>query len=281
MNLLTKVVGKLPGSWIKAVSRAQWRHPLLKYAFDWCAAMLRNEDAEIQQGVGKGLRFNPGHANAGYVLGTSEPAVQSALKACLRPGMIVYDVGANVGFHTVIAARLVGPSGCVVSFEPLASNARQVEYNARLNGLTHVIVRCEALGATNGEARFLVSAERTLGKLASSDSTVSGKIGEIMVPVWRLDDLLAQGGMPRPDLIKIDVEGAECDVLAGAAKTLRTSRPILMIELHGTNAAVAAALNALEYHPVVLGSADTIIDSPWDAYVIAAPKERSHETSHP
>ena len=265
----------MPLSWVRAVSAAQWKHPWLRQAFQWCARRLRNQDGQIQRGAGKGLWFNPGQANAGYLLGTSEPEVQSALAALLRPGMTVYDVGANVGFLSVIAARLVGPAGRVVCFEPLPDNARQIEYNARLNGFAHVAVRAEALGAADGTARFLLSAEPTWGALASASPKVNGQVNEAAVPVRRLDGAVADAGLPLPEVIKIDVEGAEADVLAGAAATLGEARPILMIELHGTNAAVADALHRLRYRARVLGRATAVVDSPWNAYVIAAPEERA------
>ena len=142
-----------------------------------------------------------------------------------------------------------------------------------LNGYAHVMIKQMALGATDGEASFLVSAEPTWGKLASIGSTVSKQVGEMAISVRRLDSLLAEDGLSAPDLIKIDVEGAEVDVLSGSNESLRRARPILIIELHGTNIGVSAIFKALDYHAVVLGSSAAMVDSPWDAYVIAAPME--------
>src|SRR6185436_8641628 len=117
MGLFTRTVGRLPHSWITAVARLQWRHPYMKRTIGWAAARFRNQEGQIQQGEGRGLKFNAAGANAGYLLGTSEPSVQSALAALILPKMTVYDVGANVGFFSVIAARLVGSHGHVVAFE--------------------------------------------------------------------------------------------------------------------------------------------------------------------
>ena len=274
MSLVPKIVGMLPRSWIKAASRAQWKHPLLKRGFDFCADRFRNQDGTIQQGAGKGLRFNAGQTNAGFLLGTAEPGVQLAMQSLMEPGMIVYDIGANTGFLSVIAARLVGPSGCVICFEPLPSNAQQIKHNMQLNNFAHFTIRCEALGVDDGEACFLVSAEPTWGKLASVGSSVAQQVGEIEVPVRRLDTVLAEGALPYPDLIKIDVEGAEVDVLAGSRQSLQRARPILLIELHGTNDGVSVSLQELAYYTVVIGSTAAIIDSSWDAYVVATPMER-------
>src|SRR5437868_1650180 len=102
MSLLVRAVGLLPLPWIKAVSRLQWRHPLAKRAFDVASAAIRKSEGVIQRGVGKGLRFHAGTSTAGMILGTLEPELQAAFETFLRPGMTLYDVGANVGFFSVI-----------------------------------------------------------------------------------------------------------------------------------------------------------------------------------
>ncbi len=274
MSFFVSMLGHLPRRWLKAGSRLQWRHPLFKRLFQFVAGQLRWQDGTIQQGVGRGLRFNPGGANAGYLLGTSEPPLQEALRRILSPGMCVYDVGANVGFITVLAARLVGSAGRVVAFEPLAVNAEQIAHNVRLNDFAHVSVRREALGNQEGEVEFRVSAESTWGKLAST-GPVSQETAIIRVPIRKCDTLVARGEMPRPDLLKIDVEGAEIDVLSGAVETLRNLRPLLFIELHGTNAAIACLLSDLGYRAQVLGTRADILESPWYAQVFAWPAERT------
>lgn len=274
-NLLVNLVSVLPRPWIKALSSAQWKSRWFKRAFDWGKKRLVNRDGIIQQGVGKGLRFNPGHANAGYLLGTSEPEVQTALAALLRPGMTVYDLGANVGFLSVIAARLVGPKGRVICFEPLPSNAQQIEHNARLNGFTHMTVRREALGSADGESSFLVSAEPTIGKLASVSATVARYQSSINVVVRCLDTLIPEAGLSLPDAMKIDIEGAEVDALKGATNIIRQGRPLLLIELHDTNLGVAHQLSEWGYHAVVLGAAGTVAEALWNAFILAAPQERA------
>lgn len=275
MNLLAKSLGLLPSSWLKFASRAQWKHPLFNRVFHYAAARLKNQDGMIQQGVGKGLRFNAGNSNAGFILGTSEPGVQHAMGQLIKSGMTVYDVGANIGFLSVIAARLVGSGGRVICFEPLPDNVLQIRHNAQLNDFTHIDVRQEALGAEDSEAQFLVSSESTWGKLAGLGSVPANQIGEITVKVKTLDSVLASEGLPIPDLMKIDIEGAEAAMLAGTSETIRRTRPILMIELHGTNTEVSTILDGFGYRAVVIGSHASINESPWDAYAIAAPSERT------
>jgi FkbM family methyltransferase len=274
-SLLLRLVGRLPQTWIKTIGRAQWKHPLLRTLYIRFAQRFRNQDLEIQKGVGKGLWFNGGRSNAGYVLGTTEPHVQHALGTVLQAGMTMYDVGANVGFLTIIAGRLVGPTGHVIGFEPFPGSARQIELNARLNGFTHVTVCQKALADADGTAQFLVSDEPNWSRLVSDDPILVGQVGEIPVTVCRLDTIVREADLPLPDLIKIDVEGRELDVLAGASDTLRRSRPFLVIELHGTNALVTEALTNLGYYAAVLDGEMSIVEAPWYAHIIAAPVERS------
>lgn len=280
MALLTRIVGRLPRGMLKAVARLQWRHPLLKAAFDKVAGSLKGSDGVIAQGVGKGLRFNPGRSNAGYALGTTEPHLQQALQLLLSPGMTVLDLGASVGFHAMLAARFVGPSGRVVCFEPVAENARLIRHNAALNGFSHVSVEEVAVGARDGQARFLLSETPNWGKVAQGDEPPPAA-GERVVPQRSVDSVMAERGLAKPGLIKIDIEGAEVDALDGAKETLAAARPVLLIELHGTNAKVARALEAFGYDVYVLGGGATSVEeSHWNAHVFAFPKERPELKAH-
>ena len=274
MPLLTKMVGRLPYSWITSVARLQWRHPYLRPAVNWAANRFRYQDDVIQQGEGRGLRFNVGGANAGYMLGTAEPAMQAAIAALVKPGMVVYDVGANVGFFSMIAARLVGSKGRVVSFEPLPINAERCAHNAGLNTFDHVTVRTDALGTENGSASFFTSSVPTLGKLTKFGPPDEVQT-EITVSVRKLDTVIDEVGLPKPDFIKMDVEGAEVDVLEGASRTIAIARPLFLIELHGTNEAIARTLEKQKYVTHVLGSHDNIRVARWSAHVIAVPQERT------
>jgi FkbM family methyltransferase len=235
------------------------------------ANRVKKRDGFILAGVGKGLRFNPGTSNASYLLGTAEPAVQQALQVLLSSGMVFYDIGANVGFLSVIASRLVGPTGTIVAFEPVEANIRQIEHNARLNQ-TAITVIPVALSNEDGLRDFVVSGS-TVGQLAGYQGCDLSSFQTQAVPVRRLDTIRSEQKHPPPDLIKIDVEGAEACVLEGGRATLESDRPILMIELHGTNIAVHAELNAIGYEPFVLGDSHSIAQAPSFAYVIAAPRE--------
>lgn len=246
---------RLAGAFIELVSRPilqpilrhQGSSPLLRRVAAWAIRPFRGRDIAILGGVGRGLRFNTGSGPGSYVLGIVEPEVQRALADLVRPGMVVYDVGANVGFFAVIAARLVGPTGSVVCFEPLEANAASLAHNAKLNAFSHVAVRTEALGRIDGPGRFLGGWISDRGRLAA-DADPDGS----PVPVRRLDTLVQEVPLPLPNLIKIDVEGTEADVLMGGLETCKRSRPVLLIEIHETGGPVRDILRESGYAVRVL-----------------------------
>jgi FkbM family methyltransferase len=275
MNRLAKaVLGAVPAPLIQFVSRNQWRSKTLRRVCSWGASFVKGQDSVILHGSGQGLQFNVARSHSAFILGNHELEVQGILATVLKPGRVYYDIGANVGFFAVIAARLVGPSGRVVCFEPLPANARQIEYNAQLNNFSNVVVRAEALGGSNRTEVFQTSVEPTWGMLATVGKKPVQASGQITVDVCTLDSLSEADGLPPPDLIKMDIEGAEAEALEGASETLGRSRPLLVIELHGTNAAVCAMLDKLGYVAAVLGSSIAVKDVGYDANILAVPRER-------
>lgn len=142
----------------------------------------------------------------------------------IRPGDVVLDVGANVGFYSLLAARAAGKAGRVVAFEPLQRNVERLRRHLELNHLSEVEVIQAAVSDSSGVRWFSKGEYEATGRLDSS--------GEIEVAALSLDDFHAQGKLPRVDVIKIDVEGAELEVLRGAARVLTALRPCLVVELH-------------------------------------------------
>jgi FkbM family methyltransferase len=276
MNRLRNgILRVVPSGFLRFLSHNQWRSRTLRRICSWGASWVKSQDAVILRGAGRGLRFNVARSHSAFILGNHEPEVQELLESVLRPGMTYFDVGANVGFFAMIAARLVGPSGRVVCFEPLPENARQIEHNSQLNGFTNITIRCEALGGSNRSDVFNTSVEPTWGMLSTVGKRPEQASGQITVEVRTLDSLSRAGGLPRPDLIKMDVEGAEAEALSGALDTLGTTRPLLVIELHRTNDAVIAVLDRIGYASAVLGSSVSVHDVTWDANIVAAPRERT------
>lgn len=187
------------------------------------------------------------HAHAGLIVrGTLEPSVQEALRRLLAPGAVFYDIGANVGFFTLLGARLVGPEGHVVAFEPVPACARAVARNIELNGFAHAEIRAAAVAATSGEGRLLVVGEASWSHLASTGRHADAR-DEISVEVVAIDELVAAGAVAPPDVVKIDVEGAELQALEGMRAMIERARPAIVCELHDTNAEFCALMDDLGY----------------------------------
>jgi FkbM family methyltransferase len=185
---------------------------------------------KVRSGPARGLRIGRAEASADYRDGSNELAVQTALADVLRPGDVFFDVGANVGFFAMLAARIVGPTGSAVAFEPVPANVAQVRANARRNQLDNVTVLELAVGATDGSATLSLAAHPGGAALASA-APPPDPIGSIDVAVASIDALVSAGRIPPPDVVKVDVEGAEEDVLRGMATTLREHRPVVLCEI--------------------------------------------------
>ena len=188
----------------------------------------------IRGGVGRGLRISLGHASADYVGGTNELPVQEALRDHIGPGDVFYDVGANVGFFSLVAARLVGPGGHVYAFEPVASIAESIRANAARNRFRNVTVLAVAVGSESGTAELLMSRHPGGATLSVADAPVD-VAGSLRVPTVTIDELVTGGRILPPAVVKIDVEGAELDVIRGMARTIELYAPVLVCELdHAT-----------------------------------------------
>ena len=132
-NFTDLAIRLTPGSLLAFVSRNQWRSPILRRLCSYGASHFKSRTKTIPHGIGRGLRFNTGKSHSSFAFGTHKFEVQRVLAAILHPGMSYYDVGANVGFFAVLAARLLSPEGRVICFEPVPENTSQINYNARLN----------------------------------------------------------------------------------------------------------------------------------------------------
>jgi FkbM family methyltransferase len=196
----------------------------------------RRRDARIAAGPAAGLWFNAGPGDVDFNLGRYERPVQAALVEHLRPGDTFYDVGANLGFFTMLAARLVGPSGRVYAFEPVPENAAAVRHNARLNdfGQVTVLEKAVADAAGRGELR---QAHHAGGSALSTVAPPPDVKGIIPVEIVTIDGLVTGGTCAPPSLVKIDVEGAEMAVLEGMVETMQEYRPLILYEIDDGDAA--------------------------------------------
>jgi FkbM family methyltransferase len=183
-------------------------------------------------------------------------------------------MGANVGFMAMLAARKVAPGGRVVCFEPLAEPAAQILHNARLNDFPFVEVHQVALARGNGEAEFFVSKESTWGRLSQAGPAPL-QSGVIRVPMRTLDAFVNDEKLPAPQFIKMDVEGVEADVIAGGKRVLGEARPVMVIELHHTYAAVSPLLEELGYAMLPLTSNGQVVSMDGEFQLLAYPRERT------
>jgi FkbM family methyltransferase len=225
-----------------------------------------------------------------YVCGSFEPNEFNFLDRVLKPGMVLVDVGANDGYYTLFAARRVGPAGRVVSVEPSSRERGHLERNLARNNLGNVSVVPSALGATAGVADLLLAhgvhtGHNTLGSFAHDD-VVPASVER--VPLETLDTVAARLGLPRIDVIKIDVEGGETNVIAGARGVLTSMRPLLMMEvsdsaLRAQGSSEASLLDMLRrelgYEVLVFSPTTGLVyrqtaGVPLSANIIAVPNEK-------
>jgi len=194
------------------------------------------------------------------VVASIEVEVEQAFLDLLSPGEVVFDVGANIGWFSLLAARRVNPAGHVVAFEPSLENAACVQRNAVSNGLGNVTVIPAAVSDRDGWVSF------------DANSSLKGKLsdeGQAIVPAVSLDSWL--DGREPPSVVKIDVEGAEIQVLRGMAGILKSVKPTLIIELHGTNGHVADLLDQAGYTHRPIDHPATTRDAPWWVHILASP----------
>jgi FkbM family methyltransferase len=230
----------------------------------------------VPQGRGQGLILDMSyipisHAHAGALAsGNLEGSVQEALVRHLGPGDVVYDVGANLGFFSLVAARLVGPDGRVVAFEPAPENAEAIRRNARLNLIDNIVVIPRAVSSRAGTARLQIVDDQSWSRLEEfGEHPDTERVLE--VETVTIDELVGSGELPPPALVKIDVEGAEVAVLEGMRATIAEHRPAIVCELHGTHREVAAALAAHDYRVVNLEGRASIERGGGSGHALALP----------
>lgn len=190
------------------------------------------------------------------LLGEYEEKIQEVLHGRVRPGWVVYDVGANVGFFTLLLSRLTGPRGAVLAFEPYPAAFAELRENIRLNDFSSARAWPYALASRAGRISFQIG-ENASGSQAVQDAIPGGFTAEAKT----LDGLVYEEDFPPPQLLKIDVEGSEADVLAGGSRLLAERLPIILCELHTAEQQerVESILKSLSYKITCLDWAPTHI----------------------
>ncbi len=189
-----------------------------------------------RRGVRWDLDLDEGIDLSIYLLGAYEPRLLAAYRPLLRPGDVVWDIGANIGAHTLHFARLAGPTGRVLAFEPTDFAFAKLEANLALNPLLAARVEPHRL--------FLVDREAAPAPTTVFASWPVGRTGDAVDPEhlgrpMRLttaraatgDAVAATAGLTRLDFVKLDVDGHELAVLRGMRGVLGRFHPVLMMEI--------------------------------------------------
>ncbi len=170
-----------------------------------------------------------------YAFRSFEPSVARAYRSLVKPGDVVLDIGANVGAHTLPLARAVGETGRVVAFEPTAWAFAKLEANLALNPELACRVRAEQVMLVGEEEAALPASIYSSWPLVSGREVHAQHRGQLMATdqarAVTLDAYAAAHVIDRVDLVKLDVDGAEPDVLRGGRETLARCRPVLVMEL--------------------------------------------------
>ena len=177
-------------------------------------------------GALRGKRWIVGSAIHRCWLGFYESEKQKLISREVQSGSVFWDVGANVGFYSLLASKLVG-SGKVFAFEPAPRNLSYLRKHLALNRVANVEVLAAAVSDRNGTSSFEVEETGFMGRLSGE--------GGIRVPTATLDSLVDEGKVLPPDYVKMDIEGAELLALTGATRTFQRFHPVLFLATHGSN----------------------------------------------
>jgi FkbM family methyltransferase len=181
-----------------------------------------------------------------------EPAGTQAFLNVVRRGHTVFDIGANIGYYSLLASRQVGPSGRVLAFEPFARNISYLHRHLELNRVRNVTVIPMACSDRTSVSLFVTGSNCATGHLADSAMRPVDGPAEYVATV-SVDQIVRESGVV-PNVLKIDVEGAEREVLSGAVQTLRSARPVVLLSVHSDDlrSHCSAHLRSLGYGEAVV-----------------------------
>jgi FkbM family methyltransferase len=231
----------------------------------------------VPQGHGGGLVFDMrylpiSHAHIGSIaFGNLESSVQEAIVRHLGRGGVFYDIGANLGFFSLLGGHLAGlDEGHVYAFEAAPENAEAIRRHAELNGVPNITVLAVAVSSHAGVGRLQVVDDQSWSKLEDYGEH-PGTQEVIDVELVAIDDLVARASVKPPTVVKIDVEGAEIAVLEGMRRTLAEHRPAVICELHGTHEEFVAFMDEQRYRLINLEGTIPVREEGASAHALALP----------
>ena len=178
----------------------------------------------IPSGINRGMKWRVGSSIHGSWLGNDELDKQEALTKFLSRDSTIFDVGAHAGFFTLAFSRLA-PNGKVFAFEPLAENTSNLIDHINLNGCKNVTIYQAAVTDQTGFTGFRLDSSSMMGNVDTD--------GSYRVATISLDSLVTDYDIPIPNLIKMDIEGAESSALAGARHIMSQQKTVIFLALHG------------------------------------------------
>lgn len=257
----------------RALARRDPGSLALRFAVGW----LERGVVRVLQGYAGGLAFEMrylpvSHAHLGAIaFGNLESAVQEAMVRHLGRGGVFYDIGANLGFFSLLGAHLVGvEEGHVYAFEAAPDNAAAIRANAQLNRIPNVTVIQKAVAASAGTGRLQLVDDQSWSKLEEyGEHPFTERV--IEVELVAIDGLVASGRLPPPTVVKIDVEGAELAVLDGMRDTIERHQPVVICELHDTHREFARAMADRGYRVINLEGTGPISEAGASAHALGLP----------
>jgi FkbM family methyltransferase len=192
-------------------------------------------EVTVSTGILQGAHLRLNLKNESYYwLINYEPHLIRAIKDFCKAKMTIYDLGANIGYISLVFARLTGREGTVYAFEPLPENIQRIADHIALNSVQNIIhlIPC-AVSDVEGMQTFSVHQHTALSRLTTSSCKDNEFIKQIEIKSLRLDDFVFRDGNPHPDIIKLDIEGGGVKAIPGMLKVVSKARPIFFMELHG------------------------------------------------
>lgn len=159
-----------------------------------------------------------------------EPLETELLSKIIKEGMVVFDIGANIGYYALIESDLVGPGGQVIAIEPLSENIDSLSASLVLNDIHNVTVIPAAVSNSDSKGKLYLSRSSNWHSLQQLPYWHPA-LGVREVPTWRLDTLVGKLKVP-VDLIRMDIEGGEVTAFEGMAQTLERYKPRIAVEMH-------------------------------------------------
>jgi len=185
----------------------------------------QNEKQFVAKGLKWNLTLNESIVFKLYYYGTHEYFSTRIVENILKTNMVVFDIGANIGYYTLLCASLVGPTGKVYAFEPMSPAMDKIEENYRINGLKNVILEKKVL------AEITKLKQPVCFNYSWPIVGEAKKPGIEYVDFISLDDYVSTNNIYRIDFVKLDVDGYEYKIISGGENAIRRFKPLILIEL--------------------------------------------------